>query len=245
MMQLKFRRKKKEKVDYLRLTRKEKLKKIGLFCLKWGGGILVVEIIILVILDATGYIGVNFFSWSMLLIPGILLTVGGCMGGLGRYNVPPKMRIIEPNDQDITPSDFQIRVRFDSSFVNEETIKVTVNERTLPSKIDEENSVLIIPKVFKSPPKRAVSLLLEATAQDKSGKEVRDKIRVISDPEYEAEDYLEYWEFKREDDTYWGKEMLAASKQARRNLISLEMMVLAVILLAFNGIISAIYNAIV
>jgi hypothetical protein len=245
MMQLKFRKKKKDQVDYLRLTRKEKLKKIGFFCLKWGGVILVVEIIILVILDATGYIGVNFFSWSMLLIPGILLTVGGCMGGLGRYHVPPKMRIIEPNDQDITPSDFQIRVRFDSAFVDKETIKVTVNERVLPSKMDEESRILIVPKVFKSPPKRAVSLLLEATALDKSGKEMKDKIRVISDPEYEAEDYLEYWEFKREDDTYWGKEMIAATKQARRTLISLELMVLAIILLAFNALISAIYNAIV
>jgi len=244
-MQLKFRRKEKEKIDYLRLTRKEKIKKIGFFCLKWGSGILVAEIIILVILDAYDFIGLNFFSWSMLLIPGVLLTVGGCMGGLGRYSVPPKMRIIEPNDQDITPSDFQIRVRFDSGFVNKETIKVTVNERILPSKLDEENSVLIVPKVFKSPPKRAVSLLLEASALDKSGKEMKDKIRVISDPEYDAEDYLEYWEFKREDDTYWGKEMLAASKQARRTLISLEMMALAVILLALNGIISAIYLAIV
>ena len=245
MMQLKFRRKKADKVDYLRLTRKEKIKKIGFFCLKWGGVILITEIIILVILDATGYIGVNFFSWSMLLIPGILLTVGGCMGGLGRYHVPPKMRIIEPNDQDITPSDFQIRVRFDSSFVDIDTIKVSVNERALPSKMNEENSVLIVPKVFKSPPKRSVSLLLEATALDKSGKEMKDKIRVISDPEYDAEDYLEYWEFKREDDTYWGKEMIAASKQARRTLVSLELMVLAAILLAFNAIISAIYMAIV
>jgi hypothetical protein len=243
-----FKRKKKDEpgIDYLSLTWKDRLKIIGLYCLKWGGLILLIEILIWIILDrTTQYEPSIFFGQSLLYIPGALLIVGGCLGGLSRYNLPPKMRIIEPDDQAVTPSDFQIRVKYDSKKIDPESINILVNEKTLPKKIDKERSIVFIPKVFKNPPKKAVSLLLSANGKElESEKEVTDKIRIICDPESDEEDYLDYWEFKREDDTYWGKEMIAAGKHSKRNLRALQLIILALLLLAANYIVSVIYIAI-
>lgn len=241
-----FKRKEKlVKLDILSLTRNEKIKIIAMFCLKWGGIILLPEIIIMILIERyTDFLGNYFFGYQLFLIPGILLIFGGCMGGLSRYNVPPKMRIVEPDDQAVTPSDFQIRVRYDSRFVNYKTMKIVVNDTVLPHKIDKEKSIATVPKVFKSPPKKAISILLEVRARDLSGGEITDKIRIICDPESDEEDYLEYWEFKREDDTYWGKEMIAASKHARRNLNAIKLIVLALALLAANYIVSVISQVI-
>jgi len=239
------RKEKKDKLDILSLTRNEKIKIITLFCLKWGGIILLPEIIIMILIERyTDFIGIFFFGYQLFIIPGILLIFGGCMGGLSRYNVPPKMRIVEPDDQAVTPSDFQIRVRYDSRFVNYKTMQIVVNDTVLPHKIDKEKSIAFVPKVFKSPPKKAISILLEVRARDLTGGEINDKIRIICDPESDEEDYLEYWEFKREDETYWGKEMIAASKHARRNLNAIKQIVLAFALLAANYIVSVISQAI-
>lgn len=236
---------KEEKLDILSLTRNEKIKLIAKFCLKWGLIILIPEIIIMILIEQfTDYSGGWFFGYQLFIIPGVLLIIGGCMGGLSRYNLPPKMRIIEPDDQAVTPSDFQIRVRYDSRFVNFNTIEVLVNDKILPHKLVKEKSIAVVPKVFKSPPKKAISILLEVRAKDLEGKEIQDKIRIICDPESDEEDYLEYWEFKREDDTYWGKEMIAASKHSRRNLNAIKLLVLALVLLAANYIVSVIFQAI-
>ena len=236
---------KKEKLDILSLTRNEKIKLVSLFCLKWGGIILIPEIIIMILIERyTNYLGSYFFGYQLFLIPGALLIIGGCMGGLSRYNVPPKMRVIEPDDQAVTPSDFQIRVRYDSRFVNYKTIQIFVNDTVIPHKTDTEKSIAVVPKVFKNPPKRAISILLEVRAKDLTGGEITDKIRIICDPDSDEEDYLEYWEFKREDDTYWGKEMIAASKHASRNLNAIKLIVLAFALLAANYIVSVITQAI-
>ena len=162
------------------------------------------------------------------------------MGGLSRYNIPPKMRIIEPDDQAVTPSDFQIRVKFDQTDVNPSTIEIAINEKTVKGQLAENTNVIVIPKIFKTPPKKAVTMLISATAIRKNGKEITDKIRIICDPEYDEEDYQEYWEFKREDDTYWGKEMIAAAKHARRNFFSLQLMALSILLLVVNTIVTQI-----
>ena len=243
-----FKKEKKEekvKLDILSLTRNEKIKIIAKFCLKWGGIILLPEIIIMILIDRyTDYLGNYFFGYQLFLIPGALLLVGGCMGGLSKYNVPPKMRVVEPDDQAVTPSDFQIRVRYDSRFVNYKTMQILVNDTVIPHKIDKEKSIAVVPKVFKSPPKKAISIILEVRARDLEGGEIIDKIRIICDPDSDEEDYLEYWEFKREDDTYWGKEMAAASKHARRNINANKLIVLAFALLAANYIVSVITQAI-
>ena len=241
-----FKKKEKEvKLDILSLTRNEKIKLVGKFCLKWGLLILIPEIIIMILIDQfTDFLGNYFFGYQLFLIPGALLVIGGCMGGLSRYNLPPKMRIIEPDDQAVTPSEFQIRVRYDPRFVNHNTIQILVNDQVLLYKLSKEKSIAIVPKVFKTPPKKAISILLEVRAKDLEGKEIQDKIRIICDPESDEEDYLEYWEFKREDDTYWGKEMIAASKHSRRNLNAIKLIVLAFLLLAANYIVSVIYQAI-
>ena len=242
-----FKKKDKKNIDYLNLTWKEKIKIIGFFCLKWGGIILVIEILIWVLLgQLTLYDPAYFFGTSLLYIPGALLIVGGCMGGLSRYHLRPKMRIIEPDDQAVTPSEFQIRIKYDSKIIDSESINILVNQKALPKKIDVEKSIVYVPQVFKNPPKKAVSLLLEADGKEiESKKTVTDKIRIICDPDYDEEDYLDYWEFKREDDTYWGKEMIAAGKHAKRNLNAMKLIVLAVLLLAANYIVSVIYNAII
>ena len=83
-------------------------------------------------------------------------------------------------------------------------------------------------------------MLIEVSAFIKKCKEVSDKIRIICDPESDEEDYIEYWEFKREDDTYWGKEMKAATSHARRNFVSLQFISLAIVLLAVNALVSQI-----
>ncbi|MCG3215881.1 MAG: hypothetical protein KAS63_04160 [Candidatus Heimdallarchaeota archaeon] len=241
----KEKREKKEKIDYLSLTRRDKIIIIAKFSLKWGGIILLPEIIIMILIDSfTNYVGTRFFNYQLFIIPGALLIIGGCMGGLSRYNVPPKMRIVEPDDQAITPSDFQIRIRYDPNFVNFKTIQVLINDKIIPHKLQKEKEIAIVPKVFKIPPKKAISILLEVRAKDLTNRELNDKIRIICDPESDEEDYLEYWEFKREDDTYWGKEMIAASKHSRRNLAALKFIFLASILLLANFIVSVTYETI-
>ena len=167
------------------------------------------------------------------------------MGGLSRYNVPPIMRIIEPDDQAVTPKNFQIRVKYDEKKVVKETIDVFINEKLIPQKITEEVGIITIPKIFKTPPSKAVSLIISAVGKNEKGKEFRDKIRVICDPETDEEDYLDYWEFKRDDDTYWGKEMVSASKHAKRNLNALKMIALATMLFLANYLLSIIFKLII
>lgn len=247
-MRLSLRRKKPDTTDYLSLTFKGKLKKIGWFCLKWGGIILLIEIIIWVLVDTltqawfTETAGTYFYTG----IPAVLLIVGGCMGGLSRYSVAPKMRIVEPDDQAVTPENFQIRVRYDEKRVIKDTIQVFVNDKALPQKmVQSEESVLTIPKIFKTPPSKAVSLIISAQAKDNQNKEVKDKIRVICDPDSDEEEYLDYWEFKRDDETYWGKEMVSAQKHSKRNLNALKFISLAVILFLANYILSIIFQIII
>lgn len=269
-MRFPFRKDKTEKVaiDFLSLTLKEKIKLMALFCLKWGGIVIVIEILVWVLLEVTvggfffetsvfvamgGYFysgeliafnGGAIFETTLLYLPAASLILGGCMGGLSRYNVPPKMRIIEPDDQAVTPSEFQIRIRYDEIRIDPETISVYVNDKAIPSKINKEKKIIYIPKVFKTPPKKAVSLFISAITHDAKGKEIKDKIRVICDPESDREDYLDYWEFKREDETFWGKEMTAANKHAKRNLTAVKLVILAVVLIGANYLLSIIVRAI-
>ncbi|MCE7741320.1 MAG: hypothetical protein GOP50_02575 [Candidatus Heimdallarchaeota archaeon] len=102
-----------------------------------------------------------------------------------------------------------------------------------------------IPKIFKTPPSKAVSLIISVIGKDIRDKDIKDKIRVICDPESDEEDYLDYWEFKREDETYWGKEMVSAQKHAKRNLNAGKLISLAVILFLFNYLLSIIYELII
>ncbi len=269
-MRLPFSKNKTEKkdTDFLSLTLKEKIKLIALFCLKWGSIVLVIETLLWVLLEVAvggfffetsvfiamgGYFysgdliafnGGAIFETTLLYLPAASLIVGGCMGGLSRYNVPPKMRIIEPDDQAVTPAEFQIRIRYDEIRIEPETISVYVNEKAIPSKVNKENNIIYIPKVFKTPPKKAVSLFISAVTQDVKGKEVKDKIRVICDPESDREEYLDYWEFKREDETFWGKEMIAANKHAKRNLTAVKLVILAVVMIGANYLLSIIIRAI-
>ena len=74
-----------------------------------------------------------------------------------------------------------------------------------------------------------------------SDKEIKDKIRIICDPEADEEDYLEYWEFKREDQTYWGKELRSANRHAKRNLSALSLIILSAMLLLLNYLVSLLY----
>jgi len=247
-----FKRKKKEETyDYLSMGWKEKAKLILLSALKWGGIILLPNLVILIVWDYVSYVnegsgiqGTIYFALALMAVPGLIMIVGGCMGGLSRYNIPPKLRIIEPDDQAVTPSSFQIRIRYDPKAVNPESIKVLVNEKVIPSQLNLKSGTVAVPKVFKSPPKRTVSLALESHAEDINGKEIKDRIRIICDPDSDEEDYLEYWEFKREDDTYWGKEMLAAARHAKRNVNAMKMIAISFFLLALNYIVSAIYLAV-
>jgi hypothetical protein len=245
------REKKDEPYDYLTMNWKEKAKLILLSALKWGGIILLPNLVILIVWDYVSYVndgsgiqGTIYFALVLMAVPGAIMIIGGCMGGLSRYNVPPKLRIVEPDDQAVTPSSFQIRIRYDPKVINPESIEVLVNEKVIPSQLNLENDTVVVPRVFKTPPKRAVSLALETHAKDLEDKEIKDKIRIICDPDSDEEDYLEYWEFKREDDTYWGKEMLAAARHAKRNVNALKMIVISLFLLALNYIVSAIYLAV-
>ena len=261
---LKLRKKNKTKIDYFSLSNKVKIKLIAIFSLKWGLIILIPSFLIWILLyyltdfsgfyfflyispyslmirAPVGFSGSIFFQYSLQIIPALLLIIGGCLGGLSRYNVPPKMRIVEPDDQAVTPSNFQIRIKYDPSDIDPTSISIVINEKKIQGKLDETTSHLIVPKIFKSPPKKTVTMLIEATAIRKSGKEVSDKIRIICDPESDEEDYIEYWEFKREDDTYWGKEMKAAAGHARRNFVSLQLMTLAIVLLAVNALVTQIF----
>ncbi len=238
---LKLRRKDKKKIDYFSLSNKEKIKLIAIFCLKWGLIILIPSFLVWVLLLVfTPYLGSFFFEYILQIIPAVLLILGGCMGGLSRYNIPPKMRIVEPDDQAVTPANFQIRVKYDPTDIDPTSIRIVINEKELQGKLDDTANQLIVPKIFKSPPKKAVTMLLEVSAIRKNGKEVTDKIRIICDPESDEEDYIEYWEFKREDDTYWGKEMKAATNHARRSFVSLQLLTLAIVLLAINALVTQI-----
>ena len=235
----------KEKIDYLNLPNKEKLRLIGMFCLKWGLIILIPSALIWILLYfLTDFSGSYFFQYILMIIPGALLIVGGCMGGLSRYNIPPKMRIVEPDDQAVTPSDFQIRVKYDQADIDPSTIEILINDKSVKGQISEDSNVVIIPKIFKTPPKKAVTMLITAKAIRKNGKDIQDKIRIICDPEFDEEDYQEYWEFKREDDTYWGKEMIAAAKHARRNFFALQLLALSILLLIVNTVVTYIVFAI-
>ncbi len=246
-MRFSFLHRKEDKIDYLSLTFNDKLKKIGWFCLKWGGIILLVEIIMWILVDTltqasfTEIAGVYFYTG----IPAVFLIIGGCMGGLSRYNIPPKMRIVEPDDQSVTPENFQIRVRYDVKKVEKESIQIMVNDKAIPQKIDERESFLIIPKIFKTPPSKAVSLIISVVGRDIQGKEITDKIRVICDPESDEEDYQDYWQFKREDETYWGKEMVSAQKHAKRNLTAGKLISLAVMLFITNYLLTLIFKAVI
>ena len=243
-MKFSFKKKEKKKIDYLSMTTKEKFKQTVFVSLKWGGPIILVEVLLLFILDYSllGQLtGTTFFVLSLMGIPGLLLFIGGCIGGLSRYNIPPKLRIIEPDDQAVTPASFQIRVRYDLNSIDPKSIKILVNEKAIPTKINEETNIVYVPRVFKSPPKRAIALTLSVEGNDVDNKLVKDGIRIICDPEADEEDYLEYWEFKREDQTYWGKEMEAAQKHARRILMSFYFFGIALLLLAFNAIFGWIY----
>ncbi len=238
---LKLRKKEKKKIDYFSLSNKEKVKLIALFCLKWGLIILIPSFLVWILLrEFTSFSSPFFFQWSLQIIPATLLILGGCMGGLSRYNVPPKMRIVEPDDQAVTPAVFQIRIKYDPSDIDPTSINIAINEKKIQGQLDETTNQLIVPKIFKSPPKKAVTMLIEVSAFRKNGKEVSDKIRIICDPESDAEDYIEYWEFKREDDTYWGKEMKAAASHARRNFVSIQFITLAIVLLAVNALVTQI-----
>ncbi|MHA1223437.1 MAG: hypothetical protein ACTSP3_09325 [Candidatus Heimdallarchaeaceae archaeon] len=153
---------------------------------KWGGPIIIVEVLLLFILDYSllGQLtGTTFFVLSLMGIPGLLLFIGGCIGGLSRYNIPPKLRIIEPNDQAVTPASFQIRVRYDMNSIDPKSIKILVNEKAIPTKINEETNIVYVPRVFKSPPKRAIALTLSVEGNDVDNKLVKDGIRIICDPE--------------------------------------------------------------
>jgi hypothetical protein len=245
-MRFSLRKNKEDKTDYLSLTLKDKAKKVGFFCLKWGGIILLIEIVIWVLVDTlTNYFfteeaGIFFYTG----IPAVLLIIGGCMGGLSRYNDPPKMRIVEPEDQAVTPENFQIRVRFDERKVIKETIQILVNDKPLPNLTIEGEGYITIPKIFKTPPSKAVSLVLSVIGKDERGKDIKDKIRVICDPDSDEEDYLDFWEFKREDETYWGKELISAQKYAKRNLNAIKLIALAAVMLLAGYLFSLIYNAI-
>ncbi len=238
---LKLRKKDKKKIDYFSLSNKEKIKLITFFCLKWGLIILIPSFLVWVLLLLfTPFLGSFFFQWILQIIPAVFLILGGCMGGLSRYNIPPKMRIIEPDDQAVTPANFQIRIKYDPSDIDPTSINIVINEKEIKGQFDETTSQIIVPKIFKSPPKKAVTMLIEVSALRKNGKDVSDKIRIICDPESDEEDYIEYWEFKREDDTYWGKEMKAATSHARRNFVSLQFITLAIVLLAVNALVTQI-----
>ena len=259
---------KKEVIDYLSLTLKEKLISTLFFLLKWGLPIFAFETFLWVILEVAvggfffetsvlmtmggyfyspGLVGFNggaIMENTLLYLPAASLIVGGCMGGLSRYNIPPKLRIIEPDDQAVTPVDFQIRIRYDDKRIDPHTISVQINEKAIPSKISKEDNIVYVPTVFKTPPKKAASLSITVKAIDEKEKEIKDKIRVICDPESDEEDYLDYWEFKKEDETFWGKEMTAANKHAKRSLNSIKLVVHAVVLLLFNYLLSVVIRAI-
>ncbi len=246
-MRLSLRNKTPDTTDYLSLDFRDKLKRLGWFCLKWGGIILLIEIIIWLLVDTltslwfTEVAGVYFYTG----IPAILLIIGGCMGGLSRYSDPPRMRIVEPEDQSVTPENFQIRVRYDEKRIVKETIQISVNDKPLPHKMVEGEGFVTIPKIFKTPPSKAVSLIISVIGKDTKNKDTKDKIRVICDPESDEEDYLDFWEFKREDETYWGKEMVSAQKHAKRNLTAGKLISLAVVMFLAGYLLSIIYEAII
>ena len=69
-MRFPFRKDKTEKVaiDFLSLTLKEKIKLMALFCLKWGGIVIVIEILVWVLLEVT--VGGFFFETSVFVAMG-------------------------------------------------------------------------------------------------------------------------------------------------------------------------------
>ena len=239
-----FTRKKKGELDYLHLTKKEKWDIIFRYQLKWIIIIVGIEAITGVIIQyTTPYSGLEFFTQWILYFAAFLLLVGGCFGGLTRYHIAPKIRIIEPEDQGVVPPNFQIRVRYDPHKVQKETIRVFINRKPIPTQFSKkEKNTVVVTKIFKSPPKKAVSLQIQTKAKSYDNHELTDKIRIIYDPEADKEDYADYWKFKREDNTFWGKEMVSAQKHARRMLLANNMIILGLLLLIINFIIGLIYR---
>ncbi|MCK4973377.1 MAG: hypothetical protein KAS52_08645, partial [Candidatus Heimdallarchaeota archaeon] len=153
LKKLNLRKKDKKKIDYFSLSNKEKIKLIAFFCLKWGLIILIPSFLVWVLLLVfTPYLGSFFFQWILQIIPAALLILGGCMGGLSRYNIPPKMRVVEPDDQAVTPANFQIRIKYDPSDIDPTSISITINDKKIQGQLDETTNQLIVPKIFKSPP---------------------------------------------------------------------------------------------
>ncbi len=228
-----------DKPDYLNLSRKEKWRSYGLFVLKWGTIILFLDAIFCILLYFFQFNPWAFFEWSMITIPGIILIIGGCMGGLSRYNPPPKIRINEPEDQTVIPANFQISVKYNPKFVQENSIEIFVNHKKVKSKKGKDN-VHVVPKIFKSPPQNLIALSIKAEAKNHENKLMKDEIKVICDPDADEEDYQEYWEFKRDENTYWGKEMEKAKKTARKEIFSTKLMLLSLSLLLVNVIVTTI-----
>lgn len=232
----------KKEIDYLSLTPKEKFRMVIHFVLKWGAIIVGAEGLIGILLELlTNYSGYSYFTTWLLYLPAVLLIYGGCVGGLSRYHVPPKLRIIEPDDQTVVPDTFQIRVRYDQNKIVPETIQIMINDKKVASKLKEGENIVYVPQIFKNPPKKAVTLAIKTIAYDTQNKEFKDQIRIICDPDADKEDYEEYWEFKREDETYWGKEMVAAQKHEKRMMSSYNTLALALVLFVVNIIVSQIY----
>ncbi len=223
--------------DYLHISKKEKWREIGLFILKWGGIILASDIFISLILGLFHYSPWFFFERTMILIPAIILFIGGCIGGLGRYHPAPRLRIIEPEDQSVIPPNFRIRIKFDPQLMQKESIELLVNDSKIPFQIDNDN-IAIAPKIFKSPPKKAVSLHIKANYLDPKGKKLYDTIKVICDPDEDIDDYTDYWEFKKE--TYWSKESKEANRTAKQGVRSIKYIILSVILLLINALVTLI-----
>ncbi|MHA1304124.1 MAG: hypothetical protein ACTSQE_06265 [Candidatus Heimdallarchaeaceae archaeon] len=238
-MKFKFKKDKDRKVDYLHLDKKERWKIIILFVLKWAMILLVSDAFIAFILYLFHYSPWYFFERSMIFIPAVILLLGGCIGGLGRYHPAPKLRIIEPEDQGVIPPNFKIRIKYDPTLVQAETIELFVNNRNIPKK-SSENNILIAPKIFKTPPKKAVSLDIKSEALDIKGKKLRDQIKVICDPDEDPEDYEDYWTFKQE--TYWSKEEKSASRSAKQGIRALQFIFLSALLLLTNALVTVIHG---
>ncbi|UJG41899.1 MAG: hypothetical protein K9W45_05395 [Candidatus Heimdallarchaeum aukensis] len=233
----KDKKKKKKEIDYIHLTRNEKIKKIIIFTIKSGLGTIGTIVVISVILYLFHYDPFFFFERSILIISAFILLTGGCIGGLGRYHPSPKLRIIEPEDQGVIPPSFRIKVKYDKDLIQKETITIKVNEKEMPKK-EEKDDVISVPKIFKTEPKKAIPLDINVVALNNKGKEIKDQIKVICDPDEDPEDYEDYWEFKK--DNYWTKETKSANRSAKQGLRALKLISLSITLLLINALVTAI-----
>ncbi len=237
-----FKREKEEdETDYLNLDFKEKTKLILKHNLKWSA----------IFFGSVGFLALllwllgNYDPWIfieriILIIVAFIILFGGCFGGVGAYKPVPKMRIVEPDDTTVIPTKFQIRVRYDEKEILYETLEISINEKKIPHMKKEGEELVYIPEVFKKPPKAAVSLEIVVKVMDIRKKFRTDRIRVICDPEADQEDYLEYWEFKREKDTYWGKEVKSAKKSAKKSILAQKLISLGVFMFILNAILTGI-----